>query len=341
MNNVIVKDQDWYKHYSTLALSKIEAVLSTLGVEHKINNRGIAEIVCPIHNSDKIGNSIIYLDTGVWLCFSGNCHHDYGKNILGLIKGTLKKNNEDDSWESVKNIIDGQSVVSNIIIPKKDNIEIFKDEKTKPCSSVPSIFYIKKGYSEKILIDYEVGDCYKGFCSNKAIVPIRYINNEYMGYSARSHWSECKACGYHHSKYETCINKNHEFNFMYKKWYHCKGLQKSKTLYGINKIKNTNKVALVEGAGCVWKLAEHDIQAVACLGKDIDDHRVNLLKNIGIKKVLFIPDNDEAGKEFRNRFIMKYHDKLEIRLPKLTAKDVGEMSNDDIVRYIKSVWETF
>ena len=81
--------------------------------------------------------------------------------------------------------------------------------------------------------------------------------------------------------------------------------------------------------------------AVACLGKDIDDYRINLLTSIGIKKVLFIPDNDDAGREFRNRFIMKHHNKLNIRLPKLTAKDVGEMSDEDINMYIKSVWEVF
>lgn len=339
--NQLNNDGDWYQKYTLLALSKIEAILSSLNIEYRLNTRGFAEIICPIHNSDKLGNSIIYLDTGVWLCFSGNCHHGHGKSILGLIKGVLKKNNQDDSFEAIKKIIDQEQQISNIILPQKKDLDLFKDEGTKPVCTIPSIFYLKKGYSEKTLIEYEVGDCYKGFCSNKAIVPVRYINNEYMGYSARSHWTECKSCGYYHSKYETCINKNYEFNFMHKKWYHCKGLQKSKTLYGINKVKGSNKVAIVEGAGCVWKLADHNITAVACLGKDIDQYRIDLLKNLGVKKVLFIPDNDEAGKEFRNRFIMKFHDKLEIRLPKLTAKDVGEMSDEDIDKYIKSVWENF
>jgi hypothetical protein len=328
-----------FEKYKNLAIKKIEAILEKLDIEYSLRNDYV-EILCPIHNGSRVGNSIIYYDTGVWICFTKNCHKDHGSNILSLIKACMEKNsNNEVSWHDVYNFIDSEERISNVRIIPTEERQMFFDEKTMPPKRVPSLYYISRGYKESSLVEYDVGDCVSGFCVNKAIVPIRYINEQYMGYSARSHWKKCGQCSYYHSRYETCISKNHDFRAMYNKWFHSKGLQKSKTLYGINKIKNTDKVALVEGPGCVWKLYEHGILAVSVLGKDIDKNRINILKDIGIKNVLFIPDNDEAGIEFKKRFIMSFHDDIGIHVPKITEKDVGDMSDEDIKRNIVSKWE--
>lgn len=332
---------NWYKDYTEKALSKIEAVLSALKIDYTMRLDNIVDIACPVHGSDDVGHSIIYLNSGTWICFSGNCHADYGKSVLGLIKGTLDKSGAPCSWDDVKKVIDTNcagpitKVVNTYTAP-----DLFKDEASMPETIIPSKYFLARGYSEKSLREFGVGDAVKGVWANRAIVPVRYVNGEYMGFSARIHWPECKSCGYHHSKYETCLSKDHDFHFMYNKWYHSKGLQKSRTLYGIDKIPNgTKKVAIIEGPGDVWKLYDYGIPAVACMGKDFSRLRLELLQNKGVERVLFIGDKDEAGEEFKTRFINDYHKDINIFLPHLTSKDPSEMKDEDIKKYIVGKWD--
>ena len=311
-----------YEKYRKLAIQKIESILENLNIEYKIAQNSV-KIMCPVHGSSSHDKSIIYLDTGVWVCFSGNCHLDNNKDILGLIRWCLSKDKDTEvKWSDVYSFINKQEKLSNITIQKQEDRPLFFDESLKPITRIPSLYFVKKRYySEEVLTEFEVGDGVEGFLKNKAVVPIRHINNQYMGYSARSHYEKCKSCAYYHNKYETCINETSRFVSLCNKWYHSKGLQKSKTLYGINKIKNTKKIAIVEGPGCVWRLWEHGIPAVSALGKHFDKNRLSMLKNLGVEKIMFASDNDKAGSEFKDRFIKDFHKEVQIFVPNLTEKD--------------------
>ena len=326
--------------YIKLAIDRVESILTRMNVEYAPRD-GCINLKCPIHGSEDVCSSIIYLrDPFAWICFSHGCSDKYGKSIIGLIKGYLETNNKPSNWQNIIDFIYDGHIINPINVTKKDRLDLFKDEKSMPETIVPSKYFITRGYSPSSLIYYGVGDAVRGVWQNRAIVPVRYVNGEYMGFSARIHWPECKQCNYHHSKYETCLSKSHDFHFMYKKWYHSKGMQKSQTLYGIDKIpKNTKKVAIVEGPGDVWKLSDYGLIVVACMGKDFSKLRLNLLKNLGIEKVLFIADKDDAGEEFRNRFISDYHKDLDIYFPNLTSKDPSEMKDEDIKKHIVEKWE--
>lgn len=331
-----------FEEYKDKGMDRYEAIFKKLNIEYEDSRGDVIRLKCPIHGSDKMGNSVIYKNSGIWMCFSGECHNNYPKNILGLIKGALKSSSQDDSYQSIFNLIDGISEVCPIQKEIREPVDLFKDESSKPPITIPSLYFMKRGYSGDILTDYGVGDCSKSPFDNRAIIPVRYINGEYMGFTSRIHWNECPECKYHHSKYTACISSDYDFHFMYRKSYHSKGLQKSKTLYGIEKVANRglSKVAIVEGPGCVWKLAEYGISALSCLGKDFSKLRLKLLENLNIKNVLFIPDKDKAGEEFKNRFIRDYSGALNIFLPYLTQKDVGEMSDEDIKQHIVRKWES-
>lgn len=331
----------WYKDYNDKAVDRIDSILEQLNIEYKHVGDNLINIMCPVHGSDSIGNSNIRLTDGTWRCWSGNCCADYGKTVMGLIRGTLDKSGQPSTWRDVQQFIDGEHTVCPIEKIIKEAPELFKDEATLPDMKIPSKYYLARGFKEETLKYFGVGDAYNFPYKHKAIVPIRYINGEFMGFSARSHYNKCKKCEFYHNPYETCISPKQEFNFMFRKWKHSKGLQKSKTLYGIEKIKqlNIDKIALIEGPSCVWKLHEYDIPSTACLGKDFSKDRYELLVKCGIKKILFIPDNDEAGLEFKNRFIKDYHDKFEIYLPHINKKDVSEMCDLDIKQYIVERWD--
>lgn len=329
----------WYKDYNDKAVDRIDSILEQLNIEYKHVGDNLINIMCPVHGSDSIGNSNIRLTDGTWRCWSGNCCADYGKTVMGLIRGTLDKSGQPSTWRDVQQFIDGEHTVCPIEKIIKEAPELFKDEATLPDMKIPSKYYLARGFKEETLKYFGVGDAYNFPYKHKAIVPIRYINGEFMGFSARSHYNKCKKCEFYHNPYETCISPKQEFNFMFKKWKHSKNLQKSKTLYGINFIKQTDKIAIVEGPSCVWKLYEHKIPAVACLGKSFTIFQYELLKKAGVKKVLFLNDSDEAGEEFRKRFVSDYHSKFQIYLSKMTAKDPSEMMDQDIKDNILRIWE--
>lgn len=328
-----------FQSYLNKALDNINLLLDKLGVAYNDNRPDSIEILCPIHGSQKMGNSIIYKESGVWLCFSDNCNQVWGKNIINLIGACLDRAGKPSSVNDVYDYIDNENCSLKLVRQSiRERQVVFRDEKSKPESLIPSVYFMKRGYSRESLINFEVGDCHRGPYSDRSIVPVRYIDGQYMGFSARIHWPLCNLCGYHHSKYSTCISRDYDFHFMHRKWYHSKGLQKTMTLYGIEKIKGP-KVAIVEGPGCVWKLYDYGIPAVACMGKDISYNQINLLKALSINSILFLPDNDDAGKQFKQNFIMKYSKDFRIYLPKLTSKDISEMSDQDIQELIVSEWK--
>lgn len=329
-----------YARYNQIAINNIENVLDKLNVEYRMRG-DIVALKCPIHDSTKIGNSTIKLDCGIFKCWSGGCHETYGSSILGLIRGCLSKD--------LKEPVEMQAVINFLMDPsfKLDNTRtvvthntdiVYMDESKYPSVTIPSKYFVNRKFSPEILTKFKIGDTNTFPYNDRAVVPIRHDNGKLLGFSARSHFEKCPKCEYHHSRFQGCISDDYEYAHMFKKWIHSKGTQKSKTLYNIENTVGP-KVAMVEGPSCVWRLDEFGIQAVACLGKTVSPYQMDLLKQKGVEKILFVSDNDDAGKEFKNSFVMNYYGKFDIYLPILTAKDISEMSTEDIKNNILKKWD--
>lgn len=326
--------------YNKLALDRVEDILDKLGVEYRVRYGGIS-LKCPIHGSQKMGNATIKLDYGIFKCWSGGCHEEYGSTIYGFIKGCLSigKSEKATDMDVIKFLMGNQFIVKPVqYTAPTDSSIVFMDESKYPAVAIPSKYFIKRGFSPEVLTKFKIGDTPTFPYNDRAIVPIRSIDGKLMGFSARSHFDKCPKCDYHHSRYRNCISDDYEFAHMFNKWIHSKGSQKTKTLYNLENIVGTSKVAITEGPSCVWRLDEHGIPAVASLGKSICQFQINLLKQKGIKKILFIADNDEAGKEFKNTFVYNHYKDFEIYIPKLTKKDVTEMSYEDIEKNVTTKW---
>jgi len=330
-----------------MALEVVGSVLRYYGIEsYDDPSENFIKIKCPIHGSDSVGNSIIYKNTGVWLCFSGGCHKRSAKTIVGLISSVMKRNGSSGSFDSVKNFLlklrqnkkTRIHPVKNIQIPEKK--PLFFDEKNMPPCSFPSNYYLsKRSFSQDTLSYFGVGDCQEGIMKNRAVIPVRYIDGRYMGFSARSHFDKCLQCKHYHSVDSACINASDRESAISKKWYHSKGLRKTTTLYNIQNIRPSSAIAMVEGPSCVWRLHEFGIPAVACLGKDIDELQLKLLDSLNIKKILFMPDSDESGKEFLTRFIKDYYTRYSISVANFgNYKDITEMDNESLKENIVKVW---
>ena len=333
-----------FKDLQYNALSKIESLLDSLKIEWVHRNKDYINIICPVHGSADLSSSCIYLSNGNYKCWSRGCDSEIGPNFIHLIRWVLSQGGQAASWADV-NLFVGDpsgSVITDRVYPAYDAGPIpLMDPCKYPTVTIPSKYYIDRGFSPEVLIKYGVGDTTQFPYANRSLVPVKSELGELMGFSGRSQNKKCLKCSFYHSKYEGCIAKDYEFARMYSKWYHSKGMKKSRTLYGISEVKNANKIAIVEGVSCCWSLFEVGIPSAAVLGSSLSKEQGKILKRRGIEKVLILSDEDEAGYSFRSKFINDYHTEFQIYQTKLPKKDVSEMSSDEIHENIVKKWEKF
>lgn len=323
--------------YKNLAILKIEDILNTLNIPYVIKCSSMINILCPVHQSEDFSSSSIRLRDGRWTCWSRSCHNDVGAHFINLIGWALAQKGM-GSWMDICNLIDNPSF-KPVDRPEQIITQSEFDPAKYPTISTPSNYYVGRGFSKDILTKFNIGDCTVGPYADKAIVPIKNSKNKLIGFTARSFWPKCSKCNYHHSPYQLCINDDNKYSHFYKKWIHSKGLKTSVSPYNIENIK-TDKVAVIEGPSCVWRLYQFGIDSIACLGKEFTVGHKKALKSIGVSKILFISDNDEAGLLFKQKFIKNNSKDFEIYLPKACVeKDVSEMSELTIKNNILAVWD--
>lgn len=327
------------KVLAQLALNKIEPILDSLNIEWVHRNNDYINIICPVHGSEDIGSACIYLSNGCYKCWSRGCDDKIGHNFINLIKWTISKNSP-ASWGDVKNFIDGGKFETKERVVQEKVIEDIPlmDECKYPTVTIPSKYYIDRGFSREILIKYSIGDTQQFPYTNRSLVPIKTEDGKLMGFSGRSNYTICPKCKYYHSKYESCIDKGYKYAHMYKKWFHSSGLKKSRTLYGIDKHKQLDKIAIVEGPSCVWRLDEIDIPGGAVLGKSFSKDQATILKQRGVKSVFLLSDEDEAGAEFKKQFISDWYSTFNIITTKLPEKDISDMTDEEL-KIIKEKWD--
>jgi len=321
--------------FNILATERVYSLLDKLNIEYKVFGDNI-KLKCPIHGSQSINKSSIKMPNGIWSCWSDNCSEKYERSVFGLVKGTLEAHYDKTFTDSqvLKFIKEGTSIDRSNIrqeIEKTSN-EIHYCEPL-PGLKIPSDYYsITRNFPAITLEKFEVGDCFHFPAEDRAVVPFHDISGKYMGYVARSHFSECQKCSQYHNPNKPCIDFG-------PKWIMQKDSQKAKTLYNIHRIGERNKVILVEGVSCVWRLDQLGMPAVACLGGDFSRERMQLLKSLGIQKILLAYDNDDAGKKFKQKFIKNYMNDFGIFAPKLSKKDIDSMTDKEIELSILPTWK--
>lgn len=102
------------------------------------------------------------------------------------------------------------------------------------------------------------------------------------------------------SDYKTVFQTYKRLLSDYKKALYLKGSLMSKHLFGLNNIikdgKLSDEIYLVEGERDSIKMQQEGFPCVGTHGSDISIEQLNILQDVGIKKLYFIYDCDEAGR---------------------------------------------
>lgn len=107
------------------------------------------------------------------------------------------------------------------------------------------------------------------------------------------------------------------------------GLPKSKVLFNLHRVKNSDKVYVVESSFDAMRLDQIGLPAVATLGSMVSNAQTDLLKKY-FNNIILLADNDEAGNTMKQKMV----ERLESRLSTITLdpkyKDIGDMDDEAI-----------
>lgn len=371
-------DQAKLKYISDLLCDDIDMLLPALGIDSYRNLGKMISCSCPVHGGDNDSALNLYHQgdhyRGNWKCRTHQCELVFKSSIIGFIRGCLSHNlhgwsKEGDPLCSFQEALD---FATSFLKQDFDKIRISKKNKEKntfvntvkyiastqqtrgptitrqaikQSLSIPSRYFIDRGFDTKTLEQYDVGDCTNPDKEmyNRAVVPIYDNDHKYMvGCTGRSIHSRCSTCKAYHSSDKQCPSS--ENLWKYSKWKHNSGFKTQEYLYNYwlakDKIIETSAVILVESPGNVWRLYEAGItNVVAIFGSSLGDRQKMILDSSGAMAIITIMDNDDAGKKAAAQIKQKCSKTYNIIDVAIYKEDIAAMSvaeiHQDIVPRIR------
>ena len=257
-------------------------------------------IHCPFHE-DRRESCSINLDKGVWICFAG-CGQ-------GGLKYFIKKYTG-KSWEELNEDFQVQTydLEFNWFDDELDDEQLDIVDTPDTVLDIEDNHWIyKRGFSYESILKW-------GCKTNKYddfMIPVEDAESNIKGWITRR---------------RSAIPK----------YLFTKGFSKSKVLFGINQLYNTDVLYVVEGAlDCMW-LNQFGYSSVAILWASVSKTQINLLSKLNPSEVVLALDNDEAGArgiekatvDMKDRFLLSY-----LTLPE-NYKDVQEIYNPQTLRNV-------
>jgi 5S rRNA maturation endonuclease (ribonuclease M5) len=355
---------------SYLLLGKLDELLDDLDVNL---NEGYNNFVgrCPIH--DGFNNHAFYLNKsnhmypGKFICYSHSCHETFMSSIIGFIRGV--KSSQELNWrepgDEIYSFGDTLSYIYNFLkmSPKDiDKINVSKSNsaipppKSKPVGvpreivrfslDIPAQYYVKRGYSEKLLRYYDIGFCGSAgkYFYNRVVIPLYDATGKYMiGATGRSVFEECLLCGFHHDSAVKCPETPDEF-ISFAKWRHTPGFIRREYLFNYYEnlpwIRANKCVILVESPGDALRLEDSGINGAVCMfGTVLSEGQKVLLDKASVKSIIVMTNNDAAGIKSAENIKKKYENSYRIYFPCLLNKqgDYGDLTNHEVTRNISPI----
>jgi len=276
------------------------------------------EAIC--HGGDNSSGFVYYQDSGVWRCWTSNCHVDSKEDLLGLIMASRNiKFYSAISWakrflETIK-IDDNRvheilSTKGKRISSVKDPDDMWKIHISQKVHSptllsslrTPTVFCRSRGLDSKLCMNRGIGYAEKGKLCGRIVVPIYNAVGKIVGFSGRivkssqskhkwNHWPSAKLAKFNNeTSFKPGINL-YNINFALK------------NLIG----KENRTIILTEGPFDVIKLIMAGFDNSVCVfGSSLSNAQVALMKKCGIENIILAFDGDKAGQKAND----KAHDLL-------------------------------
>ena len=274
-------------------------VLLDVGIDGPIQKEQF-NIQCPFHD-DTHASCSINTDKGKWICFRG-CGQGrlqvFIQKILGLDKEGIEKYLVDHTMFYDLGMFDS-------VAPPMDG-QLLEVEFPHTFGRVPSWIF-DRDFSKTTLKRWDCGTDIYG----NLIIPVKDRDSRLVGWITRQFEREPK-------------------------YLYSKGLQKSKILFGEDKLKKSPFVCITEGSLDTMWLDQCGYSSVAILGSMLSSSQQEALIKLPTDELVLCLDNDEAGKIGIDRamacisksFVVSY-----VKLPK-EVKDVQDIRDENLLEEI-------
>jgi len=269
-------------------------LIESLGFEVDRETSKEIRAECKIHGGDNKTAFRFNKETRSWICFTGQCHENYGSDIIGLIQAT---SNLDfvAAVDYLKDLVGDvgdlgfKALQYELKREKETFIDRYKKNEvgdsivTEEClnqfKSFRSNYFLEEGFSKETLDYFEIAGGYTDKYGHiRDIIPIRNVDGELVAYSLR--------------------DIRHDVSYD-RKYILSTNFDKNNVLYNFNKVKEyseTKPIIVVEGFKSVWKLHSYEIpNVVAIMGNRITPGQQNLLYSYAVNGVITMFDNDVVG----------------------------------------------
>lgn len=252
---------------------------------------------CPIHGGDRRDAFSWHVERGIWKCFSRGCDDKYGSDIIGLIIGLRKCSfrsavkwlqdfiNTDLSEEEIKELQDKKANRDFIVSVRKKKLK----KKTYSWDIVKRLEWHnylvdERDYPKELVEKYQIGACLKSnmYMSNRVVIPCVNADGEIVGFTGRTLDNSWEVKGI--PKWKHSLGAWVEYNVF-------------NAHFATEHIRESGCAIICEGPLDVLRLEQAGIHnGVAILGKNLHNHQLTALMNLGALKLKFALDNDAAGK---------------------------------------------
>lgn len=364
MSNLMLT-QEQLKALNDKLSNKIPEIFNYFGLEYNESTK-LYYRECAVHGGDANAALNVY-KTGNWVCRTQGCHQVFRNSIIGLIRGLLsrRKLNWNAPGDATVSFKDTLKFCIDFVHCKVQELEsqeinecdefIAQNKKLYPVVEpgnyhdinyvrqtlkIPDEYLINRGFSPQILSRYDIGSCEdpKKKFFNRAVFPIfDDAHKKVIGFTARSHYTECPKCHHYHCISQNCPQKEEKRKFT--KWLHSYKAPVDSSLYNYwfakDEISKTNTVILVEGPLDVLRLVVAGVKnCLAIYGVNLFTERQQIiLEKLPILKIIVMMDNDEPGRQCSDRIYNKMKDIYQVVIPEYPGHDVEQL-DENVLRTI-------
>lgn len=327
-----------------------ETVFKKLGMKCEVFGDNIYS-TCPVHeDSDNPRAFSFSQQKGIWKCWTRDCQQEHRNDIFGLIQGALSNQAGTNlEFKDVLKWIKEEFNIKSTYSSNNQDVEIEEDDEDfasiikfinksytmisdKPIDlqytlNKPSQYFEGRGFKKSTLNYFDVGDCHEqGIMKERSVIPIHNDTGELLvGMIGRS------IKEYRMPKFLISPTGFNKRNYFYN--YH----------RAVKKAEETSCLYILEGQGDVWKLHESGVRnAVSVFGKSISKEQAHKIKKLSVTHLIILMDNDQAGREARVHMKREFGRMYKLTFPKLSDKDVGDMSvykiKKDILSTLKGTY---
>lgn len=288
---------------NTYSAEQVKRVLlkSGISIESEVDTDYI--IFCPFHGNSRTPAGEVDKKSGIFFCFS--CHYvtdladlvvtQTGRTYFQAVRFIKSNELEIDLAAEIGSSLDAKPMY--VEYPPAD---VYRLHEAAVASERAMSYYTGRSITKGSVVKFSLG---YSELKDMVTIPVHSPDGMLLGFVGRS--------------VEGKDFKN------------TPGLPKGKTLFNLNRIKNSKNVYVVESSFDAIRLDQCGLPAVATLGSNVSNFQIDLLKKY-FNDIIVIADNDEAGSNMVKKLKEKLTSKVSVVSLDKQYKDIGDMDDDQI-----------